>query len=49
MTDKMPEVGDIWELYGVKNYVLQHDEKTVRVGFVYHKRFNVAWYITKII
>lgn len=27
MTDKMPEVGDIWELYGVKNYVLQHDEK----------------------
>lgn len=47
MIDKMPEVGDVWELYGVKNYVLQHDEKTVRVGFLYHKRFNVAWYMTK--
>lgn len=47
MSDKMPEVGDIWELYGVKNYVVKCDKTTITVGFLYHKRLNFACYITK--
>ena len=47
MSDKMPEVGDVWELYGVKNYVVTRDKTTITVCFLYHKRLNFACYITK--
>lgn len=49
MSDKTPEVGDIWELHGIKDRILNVDDITIRLCYydVYNKKIRTVNYITK--
>lgn len=49
MTDKMPEVGDVWELRGIRDYILSADACTIRICYYSQikKGVTIVNYLTK--
>lgn len=47
-TIKKPEAGDVWSFRGILDYVLEADDITVRICFLYKgKILKIVNYITK--